>query len=370
MGMYVTIPIKKETTASNVISKVVKRRNINVNKVQCLLYFNGQPIKDDEDNLYKMVQSDQKKIKIAYKEIGHDASESIQFVETPQIETDDGRLNRILSADNANIVNVPSLAVPEVQRSLSAINPSSAPHLAQSASIDIENIYDNESVADHESEWKCPTCTFFNDESAEYCKICGYGKNNLHEIESKTAETVNMDIASSNALYFGSNQLQYDDMQQRLMMNYHYQAYQGIFVQLSNNASSATLSIEQVQQLQVMANYHFQQYSMSNQLIKLQNQMNNLQTVPKQQMIYVKLERYFILSQQQKNYLNANFGAIQAELSQYASIDIVDAELFGMDNCFRLIIPPNIPLPKRKNYWQNVIRICMQNIGMCLEHVL
>merc|ERR1712176_471448 len=136
-----------------------------------------------------------------------------------------------------------------------------------------------------------------------------------------------------------------------------------------------------------MANYHFQQYSMSHQLIKLQTQMNVLQPSLQQQpqkqqkhsrhskkasvqMIYVKLERYFLMKPQQKALLVTNFVKIENALSSFASIDIVDVELFGIDNCFRLVIPSDIPLPKRKNYWQSVITICKQHIGMCLEHVL
>merc|ERR1711997_1433213 len=114
--------------------------------------------------------------------------------------------------------------------------------------------------------------------------------------------------------------------------------------------NASALSLEQVQQLQVMANYHFQRCSMSHQLIKLQTQMNvlqpSLQTLPAKhsrhskkasvQMIYVKLERYFLMKPQQKAILISSFGVVQLALSQFASIDIVDAELFGMDNCFRL----------------------------------
>merc|ERR1712113_1293261 len=145
-------------------------------------------------------------------------------------------------------------------------------------------------------------------------------------------------------------------MQQRMIMNYHYNGYQSVFQQLQN---ASALSMEQVQQLQVMANYHFQQYSMSHQLIKLQTQMNVLQPSLQQQqaqkqpqpqqkhsrhskkasvqMIYVKLERYFLMKPQQKALLIANFANIENALSSFASIDIVDVELFGMDNCFRLV---------------------------------
>merc|ERR1712107_686797 len=173
-----------------------------------------------------------------------------------------------------------------------------------------------------------------NESSVNFCKICGFDGRQRHgtESESKTAESVSMasGMASGMAGMGG-----YDAMQQQIVMNYHYNAYQSIFLQLQN-ATSAPLGLEQVQQLQVMANYHFQQYSMSNELMKLQAQMNQLQPalIPRgqqqmkqasAQMTYVKLERYFLLQPQQQQLLIDSFAKIKNALAAHTKIDIVDA---------------------------------------------
>eukprot|EP00483_Globobulimina_turgida_P004681 UN04690 len=179
------------------------------------------------------------------------------------------------------------------------------------------------------------------------------------------------------------------------MMAYHFQEYQKIFRQLQ---FLANLAPEQAKNLQIMGSYHYQQYTMIHELMKIQTEMSmlhrqqqSMQSMPSmqamqsqpsaskaqpvnamnRQMQYLKLERYFTMDKQQKQMLSNGFKQIKDSFGKYAEIMLVDEfKEFGINDCFRLIIPSDIPLPKRKMYWQNVLKISRGNIGMCQEHLM
>merc|ERR1712228_338594 len=155
------------------------------------------------------------------------------------------------------------------------------------------------------------------------------------------------------------------------------------------------LNAQQLQQVQSMASYHYEQYAMINQqqhaLRQRQQQQQQIQfqkmqkqsAVPKVkfnkrkkekllkkrkagvQMQYIKLQRYFQMNDDQKAILSQNLYEVQQQLQQYAQIQVVP-EL----DCYELLIPSNTPLPQRKTYWQNVLKMTRNSIGMSMEHIM
>merc|ERR1712154_415115 len=83
------------------------------------------------------------------------------------------------------------------------------------------------------------------------------------------------------------------------------------------------------------------------------------------QMIYIKLERYFLYDDQQKHALSVNLYGVQQALQNQAKIEMVP-----QIGCYKLTIPASTPLPQRKGYWQNTLKTIRNNIGMSMEHIV
>merc|ERR1712228_121360 len=188
-----------------------------------------------------------------------------------------------------------------------------------------------------------------------------------------------------------------------MMMNYHQREFQKYFQMQQFPQQHNILNAQQLQQVQSMASYHYEQYAMGNQqqhaLRQRQQQQYHLQqqqqqqiqfqkmqkqsAVPKVkfnkkkkekllkkrkagvQMQYIKLQRYFQMNDDQKAILSQNLYEVQQQLQQYAQIQVVP-EL----DCYELLIPSNTPLPQRKTYWQNVLKMTRNSIGMSMEHIM
>merc|ERR1719216_147767 len=112
----------------------------------------------------------------------------------------------------------------------------------------------------------------------------------------------------------------------------------------------------------------YKQYQ-EQQALKKKNSKQTTKVVKKAKVVdsgmqYLKLQRVFIMTQQQQNVLtNAmSLSQIQQLFGQYAHITVV-----SQNNCFQISIPSNIPLPRRKDHWNQILQIIRSQIGMSQE---
>merc|ERR1712176_1710268 len=119
--------------------------------------------------------------------------------------------------------------------------------------------------------------------------------------------------------------------------------------------------------------YHYTQYSVmyrqyqEQQALKKKNKKQKVIKKPKvvdQSMQYLKLQRVFLMNEQQQNVLtNAmSLSQIQQLFGQYAHITVV-----AQNNCYQISIPSNIPLPRRKDHWNQILQIIQSQIGQSQE---
>eukprot|EP00483_Globobulimina_turgida_P013276 UN13300 len=145
-------------------------------------------------------------------------------------------------------------------------------------------------------------------------------------------------------------------------MTYHYNQYTSL---------QLLPPVKQQEKHQQMT-YHYHQYS--EKYKKYQQQQRRPKVVKQRksklisgaQMQHLKLQRIFSMSLQQQSILsNANnFNTIQQLFGQYARITVVP-----QNKCYQIAIPNNIPLPRRKDHWQQILQIIRSQIGISKEMV-